>query len=241
MFPSDAGRREDSIAESVTRVVRLAGMALLHQAEVRPSKLELLSGWAPLQPWFTGDAGAELTSGGAYRFDDPEGEVGVETLMVRAGDGLAMQVPLTYRGVPLADGDEWLIGTLQHSVLGTRWVYDGAGDPVYRLAVATAVITGGGQAELYVDIDGERVRREPTAKVIGSGIAGAPVPSLPAIEDLSVHSAEEVTVVDIPGMRITIPRILGGSQHSSDPAVGVLSGTWTGQDDPQPLVFVELR
>lgn len=216
-------------------------MALLHQAELRPSKLELLGGWAPLQPWFEGDASAGLTSAGAYRFDDPEGEVGVETLLVHAGDGPVLQLPVTYRSVPLEDADEWLIGTLHHSVLGTRWVYDGAGDPVYLMTVAMAIITGGTQADLYIEVDGERVKREPTAKVTGSGIDGASAPTLPTVGEVSVRAAGRQTVVETSALRITIPRILDGSQQGAGRAAGVLSGTWTGQTESQPLVFVTLR
>jgi hypothetical protein len=112
-------------------------MALLHQAELVPSKLEALAAWAPSQPWFDGDP-ERLERVAAFRLDDPAGEVGVEVLLLRAGDGPVLQVPLTYRGSPLEGGDEWLVGTMQHSVLGERWVYDGCGDPVY---VATAVAT----------------------------------------------------------------------------------------------------
>lgn len=213
-------------------------MALLHQAELRPSKLELVGGWAPSQPWFAGDASSELTSVGAYRFDDPAGEVGVETLLVRAGDGPVMQLPLTYRGVPLAGADEWLIGTLQHSVLGTRWVYDGAGDPVYLEAVATAIVTGGSQAELYIEIDGERVQREPTAKVSGSGM-DLPVPGPLEVEELAVQVEHGVTVVKAGALSLVIPRQLPATPppHDDDSTIGVLTGTWAGQPEPQPLVF----
>jgi hypothetical protein len=48
-------------------------MALLYQAELRPSKIELIKGWAPTQPWFEGSASASLTSVGSFRFDDPNG------------------------------------------------------------------------------------------------------------------------------------------------------------------------
>ena len=47
---------------------------------------------------------------------------------------------------------------MDHSVLGTRWVYDAVGYLAYLLAVATAVLTGGRQAELHIEIDGEMVR-----------------------------------------------------------------------------------
>jgi hypothetical protein len=42
----------------------------------------------------------------AYRFDDPAGEVGIETLLVRRGAGPVLQVPLTYRGAPLAGAED---------------------------------------------------------------------------------------------------------------------------------------
>ncbi len=69
-----------------------------------------------------------------WRLDDPAGEVGVETLVVADESGdetVVYQVPLTYRGEPLASADHALVGTTEHSVLGRRWVYDAPHDPVY--------------------------------------------------------------------------------------------------------------
>ncbi len=62
--------------------------------------------------------------------------MGVETLLVRVGEGPVLQVPLTYRGAPLPGGESALVGTMEHSVLGPRWVYDGTGDPVYVATLA---------------------------------------------------------------------------------------------------------
>ncbi|MCR6491622.1 CG0192-related protein [Cellulomonas sp. P24] len=223
-------------------------MALLHQAELTPSKIELLDGWAPSQPWYVGESGATLTSVGAFRFDDPAGEVGVETLLVRAGDGPVLQVPLTYRGAPLVGGEQWLIGTMQHSVLGPRWVYDGVGDPVYVQAVATAALTGGRQAELYLDVDGERVTREPTARVTGSGPADAPVPSQVPVEELTVRQEQDVTVVEAGDLSLVIARALGPDASGLDALVpaeatrrAVLSGTWVGRTAPVVLVLATVR
>ncbi|MGH3395121.1 MAG: maltokinase N-terminal cap-like domain-containing protein, partial [Streptosporangiaceae bacterium] len=39
-------------------------------------------------------------------------------------------VPLSYRGAPLTGAGDALIGTAEHAVLGTRWIYDGTRDPV---------------------------------------------------------------------------------------------------------------
>src|SRR5215207_4007148 len=125
-------------------------MALLHaNADIVPTKLELLADWLPAQPWFVGDA-SDLHHVGAYRFDDPDGEVGIETHLLRAGDGPLLQVPLTYRAAPLEGAESHLLGTMEHSVLGTRWIYHATGDPAYRAVLATTILTGGTQAELEV-------------------------------------------------------------------------------------------
>lgn len=220
-------------------------MALLHQAELRPTKLELIGGWAPSQPWFTGEAG-ELTSVGAYRFDDPAGEVGVETLLVQATGGSVLQVPLTYRATPLVDADDSLIGTLQHSVLGTRWVYDGVGDPVYLQTVAAAVIGAQSQAEQYLEVDGERVYRDPTAKVLGSGIDGVMAPGLPAVSEIAISVDTEGSVAQTGSLRITVRRALDAAQgdlvaDGVHGVTGVLRGTWAGRAEPQQLAFVSVR
>ena len=99
-------------------------MALIHQAELRPSKQELIAQWLPSQPWFLGGDTATLARIGSYRFDDPDGEVGMETFLMNLGETV-YHLPLTYRGEPLDCAEEWLVGTMHHSVLGQRWVYDG--------------------------------------------------------------------------------------------------------------------
>ncbi|EEP70210.1 hypothetical protein MCAG_00537 [Micromonospora sp. ATCC 39149] len=50
-------------------------MVLLHRAEIRPTKLELLSAWLPGRPWFQGEVDAGVERVAAYRFDDPAGQV----------------------------------------------------------------------------------------------------------------------------------------------------------------------
>jgi hypothetical protein len=86
-----------------------------------------------------------------FRFDDPAGEVGIETMLVSADGEIVYQVPLSYRGAPLPDRDAWLIGTSEHSVLGRRWIYDACGDPVYAAALAGVILAGTGQAEELVE------------------------------------------------------------------------------------------
>lgn len=141
-------------------------MAIIHRAELKPGKLELLAAWLPQQDWFS-DAGP-LDRAATFRLDDPAGEVGVETFIVSSGDGL-FHVPLTYRGAPLAGGT--LVGELEHSVLGHRWVYDGPSDPVYVEVTTSTIVTGGRDVEMFLE-DGTAVPRpEWLATVTGSGAA----------------------------------------------------------------------
>lgn len=54
-------------------------MAVHHNATIVPTKLELLREWVPRQPWAAGAHTSDLVRLGSYRFDDPAGEVGMET------------------------------------------------------------------------------------------------------------------------------------------------------------------
>lgn len=219
-------------------------MALLHHSELTPTKIELLQGWAPSQPWFRGDAGVGLTNVAAFRFDDPQGQVGVETILVRAGDGPVMQVPLTYRDAPLTGAEASLIGTLEHSVLGTRWVYDAVGDPVYLTTVATTIATGGNEAEMYFEVDGKKEMREPTARVAGSGISGSPAPAAPSVADITVRFEHGVSIAETASLTVAVARIPGASTQQPDAvagAEGALTGTWPGQPERQSLVSAFVR
>ncbi|MFF7140320.1 maltokinase N-terminal cap-like domain-containing protein [Streptomyces nodosus] len=109
-------------------------MAIIHRTTLTPTKLELLTAWLPSRPWYLGTDGAPVLSrNGGFRLDDPQGEVGIEFLVVTdvsGGGPVAYHVPLSYRGAPLEGAEEALIGTSEHGVLGRRWIYDGAHDPV---------------------------------------------------------------------------------------------------------------
>ena len=207
-------------------------MALLHNAEISPTKLEALSGWLPSRLWAAGLDAAALTNAGAYRFDDPDGEVGIETILVRTGDGALLQVPLTYRGAPLAGAEDALVATMEHSVLGSRWIYDGCADPVCVRALAAAVLTGGREAELDYDSGAGIERRQPTVRVVGSGTPGAAVPPVDAVTSVD---GPLWTVVRAGALTLSVRRRLDGDE---DPAGGTLRGTWSGQDEPVVLAAV---
>lgn len=215
-------------------------MALIYDAELKPGKLEAVAQWLPLQAWFDGDEVPELTKVAAYRFDDPECEVGIETLLVSTGDGPVLQVPLTYRAEPLPEhGPASLITTMEHSVLGTRYVYDATGDPVYVRALATAILHGAGQAEQVMD--GEDTPMDPTMTVSSEGsLPGHSVAETDdAAQTLDVQSAEiagETTVVDAGVLTVTMQHVLD-LVADADVTAGQarLLGSWPGHDEPVVL------
>jgi hypothetical protein len=185
-------------------------MAIIHQATLTPTKAELVAAWLPAQSWFDGDA-AGLRPVAAYRFDDPAGQVGIESHLLDAGGDL-VHVPLTYRAAELPGAGASLVGTMQHSVLGTRWVYDGPGDPVYRAEVLRVVRERDTEVRLFVETPEGPVEREPSMRVRGSGPA-----------DVGAG----------PGELAVVRRPL---RDGGGPARATLTGTWPGQDEPVVLV-----
>lgn len=208
-------------------------MALIHRAKIRPTKMELIAGWLPSRPWYAGGTTPDLQSLGAYRFDDPAGEVGVDTHLVLADDAQLLHVPMTYRAGPLADGEPWLIGTTEHSVLGKRWVYDGCGDPVYANALAAAILAGGAQAEEYFEVDGRREFRTPTVRVIGAGDSTRELGAVDTVADLSGSTEGTVTTIRAADWELRINRVIDSKADAAD--AHTLTGTWSGQTAPVVL------
>ena len=118
-------------------------MALFHLATIVPTKEQVIAEWVPRQPWGP-TTGTPITVIGSYRFDDPDGRVGMETFLATAGEQF-FQIPLTYRDTPLEGADDALISTMEHSVLGQRWVYDGLRDPSFVMMLAAGTMTGQGE------------------------------------------------------------------------------------------------
>jgi hypothetical protein len=214
-------------------------MALIYQATLAPSKIELLSGWVPAQSW-VGDADVStLEAVGSYRFDDPAGDVGIETHLLRAAGGQLFQVPLTYRNDPLAGAESALLGTMQHSVLGERWVYDGCADSVYLTALATAILTGGSEAAHEVVTDKGNVPRPTTTRVLGSG---SPDIAVPALGPVTYASEATSTVITMTSLTLVVLRAIEvGNANDSSTDTQILSGTWPGNDVPALLAVARLR
>src|SRR4051812_18682879 len=151
-----------------------------------------------------------------------------------AADGVVFQVPLTYRDAPLDDGDAALIAEMDHSVLGTRWVYDGLRDPQLVTMLAAVTMTGQGEALGLVEYDGRWHIAPSNIRIHGGGWTQERVPvdrfelvSDDANASLLRNDRFELTVFrrPVPGAR---------------PAIG-LTATWDGQAAAVVLAGVRER
>jgi hypothetical protein len=202
-------------------------MAVHLPAQIVPGKLELLQEWVPHQPWLGGSDASTLTPLGSYRFDDPDGEVGMETHLLQTADGQVLQVPLTYRGAPRPSGDASLITTMTHTLLGDRWVYDGCHDPVFVTALTTAIVTGGREAEVFLSTDDGLVEQPLSTHVRGNGPPDAL--GRDGIGPFEVGHDGPVTRM-VGTVTVTVFRI-----PTTVVAGSTLTGTWPGQEFPQLL------
>jgi 1,4-alpha-glucan branching enzyme len=137
-------------------------MAIVHKgATVVPTKIELVTGWMPHQRWYHGKGHVPvLRRVGGFRFEDPEGEVGVETLLLAdeaVSPAVVYQVPLTYRGAPFMGAEGALLGTMEHSVLGRRWVYDAPHDPVYVSQLMQTILRAGASDDAQASVGSNAV------------------------------------------------------------------------------------
>ncbi|WP_049560534.1 maltokinase N-terminal cap-like domain-containing protein [Nonomuraea sp. SBT364] len=202
-------------------------MAIIHHTALKPTKLELITSWLPSRPWYLGRGAPELVKAGGFRLDDPEGEVGIEFMVVTdtsGGHPAAYLVPLTYRGAPLDGAEHALVGTMEHGVLGRRWAYDGCHDPVL-VAQLLALVEGRVQAQDQNTSD--TPDREVTRSCTGDGLTAADLTT--AADD---HEGTELPTAGGPVLRLH--RVLrpapGGTPVLPPGATGHVSGAWNMPD-----------
>jgi hypothetical protein len=204
-------------------------MGRFHRATLTPTKAEVIAGWAPTQPWGSAPADA-IDVIGSFRFDDPDGRVGMETHLVAAG-GALLQVPLTYRDQPLDGAAEHLVTRMEHSELGTRWVYDGLGDPLFVTMLAAVSLTGQGEALGIVELKDRSYVAPSNVRIQGGGWT----PKVAPVDGFSPVSTDGPKVV-LANDRFELT-VLRRPVTGSAPAIG-LTASWDGQD---PVVLTEVR
>ncbi|MDI3421564.1 maltokinase N-terminal cap-like domain-containing protein [Streptomyces luteolus] len=202
-------------------------MAVIHRTTVKPTKLELLTNWLPTRAWYAGTGTAPaLGKAGGFRLDDPAGEVGIEFMVVAdtsGGTPVPYHVPLTYRGAPLDGAEDGLVGTLEHGVLGKRWVYDAAHDPV-AVEELLQLLAGrtGAQAQSETDVPDPSV----VARFEGAAL-GAGVGSLSAMDDAEGTRVVVETGDPAARVQLRIRRVLGRPESAEGEAPqGHVTADW---------------
>ncbi|MBM9465970.1 maltokinase N-terminal cap-like domain-containing protein [Nakamurella leprariae] len=210
-------------------------MAIIHRATISPTKLELLAAWVPAQPWAAGTVPDRLVGG--FRFDDPAGEVGIEVVVLADAADRYLQVPVTYRAAPLDEAPaSAFIGTTEHSVLGTRWVYDGLIDPVAVAAYTAGAVGAVAQAREWVQTgEGGQQEREPLVRATTlHPSAEAPAP-VSADRRRAATDADPARIPVSSGV-IAVHRLLDADRPVG--ATPTLVATWDGQISPVVLAEV---
>lgn len=205
-------------------------MAIFHRATITPTKAELIAQWAPTRPWGP-SAGDAIDIIGSYRFDDPDGRVGMETHLLTAG-GVLLHVPLTYRDEPLDGAEDALIAEMQHSVLGTRWVYDGLRDPRFVVLLAGVAMTGQGEALGLAVYDGRWYIAPSNVRIQGGGwtLERVPVDGFDLVSDEATASVLRNDRFELTFFR----RPVAGTR----PPIA-LTASWDGPDEA--VVLAEMR
>ena len=178
-------------------------MAIVYETTLQPSKLDLIAGWIGGQRWYTGKSHTpKLERLGFYRFDDPEGEVGIEVMVVAdsggTGEPVVYQIPVTWRAEPVAELEHALIGITEHGTLGTRYGYDGCHDPVCAAALLRCIVMGSAQVPLEIHTDDGAVRQEQSAvRVQGSGSRDRLMPQIVRSRVLSGEQSNTSIIYEV--------------------------------------------
>jgi hypothetical protein len=109
---------------------------------------------------------------------------------------------------------------------------------VYAQALASAILSGGTEAELEVVTDEGRERRETATKVAGSGLPGSRVPRVGAV---AYSNEATTTIVRTDDLELTVLRLIAVSTEAArTPGIFVLTGTWPGQATPAHLASARI-
>ncbi len=217
-------------------------MAIVHQgASLVPGKTELVAPWMAHQRWYAGKGHVpDLRRVGGFRFEDPEGRVGIETLLLvddAASPPVVYQVPLTYREAPLEGAEKALIGTMEHSVLGTRWVYDGPHDPAYVSGLVTTILQGGVSDEAQASVG-----RNDVARGSSTGRAAGNVTSAAVLtgEQSNTSIIARMATPDGGLAEPLIVKVFRTLQHGDNPDVIVQSALTLAGSDRVPMALGDL-
>lgn len=133
---------------------------------------------------------------------------------------------------PLDGAEDGLITEMEHSALGTRWVYDGLRDPRYVMLLAGVTMTGQGEALGMVLFEDRWHIAPSNVRMQGGGwtYERVPVDGFELASDDATASVLRNDRFDLTVFRRPVP--------GPRPPIG-LTATWNGRDEA--VVLAEVR
>lgn len=175
----------------------MSGVAKMYNTTVVPSKDDIAWAWA-----------GSVSLKGSYRLvDTVDGEVGIEVLVATDLDGRLIQIPFSYRSEEI--NPEHTLSTVDHGVLGQRWVTNALGDPVAVREIIRTILTGDDGATRDDGV-------EAYLNIRGTGDEAAV--ELQDVELTEVTRQRAVGTLKINGRRrqflLRLPHVLAGFKHT---------------------------
>lgn len=181
----------------------MSGTAKMYDTTLVPTKQEIASAWV---------GPVEIL--GSYRLvDTVDGEVGIEVLIAKEREGRFIQIPFSYRSAEISP--EHTISTLEHGVLGKRWVTNALGDPVAVREFIRTILSGDDGASRDDGVAGYLAVRGTGSE----GASGAASDSaVGEVELINVGRQRVVGAVEIAGekkfFKLRIPQVLQSLRHT---------------------------
>jgi hypothetical protein len=122
---------------------------------------------------------------------------------------------------------------MEHSFLGTRWIYDAAGDPVYASALAVTILTGQPQADQSFEVDG---KLELIPESVDLQSTGTPDTRVPVIGSAVPDTVGDVTTIHAGDLELSVSRALNLIERPLGERI--LTATWDEQTMPVQLASV---
>jgi maltokinase len=211
---------------------------------------ELLPPWMVRQRWYAGKGRVPMLRRiGVVELQRPAADVDIKVHLLLDESGQSptiYQVPLTYRGIPLAGADHALLATVDRTGPGgdvrhgTRYVYDAPHDPVFATALLQLMLQEGTAtsdgSEASCVAHGHRVATSGPGKVVGSRVLTGEQSNtsiiLDLVDDLGIPSKPLICKVfrvlhhgENPDVVVQSALAAAGSTRVPQP-IGHVTGQW---------------
>ncbi|CAM3401884.1 1,4-alpha-glucan branching protein GlgB [Dermacoccus barathri] len=206
-------------------------------ASMEPGKIDLVGPWVAKQRWFQGKGRTpQFHRTSAFRLADPSGQVGVEIMFLRdvtSGENTTYQIPVTYRGERVPELEHALIGTSEHSVLGTRYFYDGPHDPVFAAALLDVMVNAGTEEERSDGVVEMTVKGRPSPR-------GAGLPRMRSAKVLSGEQSNTSIIYTLDDGSQLIAKVFRVLHVGSNPDIEITNALTAAGNQHVPALYASL-